>query len=173
VAKADRWTLDGMRRLRRRRRFYAVMKPIIVLLVTAGATFAITGFAVRPSAAGPVTYVETVTSCRVTDGDTIRCGDERIRLLGIDAPEMPGHCRPGRQCVAGDPYASTDSLDDAMASSMTIERAGSDHYGRTLAIVAGPKGDLSCRQLNHGRAIYKPQWDNGLRVARTCPRAIL
>ena len=28
----------------------------------------------------------TVTS--VTDGDTVRCGDERIRLLLIDAPEM-------------------------------------------------------------------------------------
>jgi len=28
------------------------------------------------------------TACIVTDGDTIRCGDERIRLLAIDAQEM-------------------------------------------------------------------------------------
>ena len=44
--------------------------------------------------------------CTVTDGDTIRCGDERIRLLAIDAPEMGGRCRKGRQCVAGSPLAS-------------------------------------------------------------------
>ena len=42
----------------------------------------------------------------VTDGDTLRCGALRIRLASIDAPEMPGHCRRGRTCVEGDPYAS-------------------------------------------------------------------
>lgn len=29
------------------------------------------------------------------DGDTLRCGRERIRLLGTDAPELPGHCQRG------------------------------------------------------------------------------
>ena len=31
--------------------------------------------------------------CTVVDGDPLRCGSERVRLLGIDAPELPGHCR--------------------------------------------------------------------------------
>lgn len=44
------------------------------------------------------------------DGETLRCGKERIRLLGIDAPETPGHCRRGRKCVEGDPYASKAAL---------------------------------------------------------------
>jgi endonuclease YncB( thermonuclease family) len=46
----------------------------------------------------------------VVDGDTLRCGDRRVRLYGIDAPELPGHCRPGRACTPGNPYASTDNL---------------------------------------------------------------
>lgn len=33
-----------------------------------------------------------------------------FRLLSIDAPEMPGHCRRGRACTPGDPYASKASV---------------------------------------------------------------
>ncbi len=43
-------------------------------------------------------------TCSVTDGDTIRCGEERIRITAIDAPETRA-CRRGRQCVAGDGQA--------------------------------------------------------------------
>ena len=112
-----------------------------------------------------------LASCRVVDGDTLRCGAERVRLLGIDAPELPGHCRQGRACAPGDPYASTDSLESALVGSLSIERVGTDRYGRTLAMVRGSKGDLSCFQLARGQAVYKPDWDNGGRVAAKCPRA--
>lgn len=50
------------------------------------------------------------SSVRVIDGDTFDCGGIRIRMQGIDAPEMPGHCRPGRNCTVGDPWASTANL---------------------------------------------------------------
>lgn len=120
-----------------------------------------------------VAYDGPLTGCTVTDGDTIRCGGERIRLLAIDAPELPGHCRRGRTCTPGDPYASSASLGAALNGDLTIDRVGEDHYGRTLARVAGVKGDLSCWQLQHGHAVYKADWDNGLRIARTCPGAVL
>ena len=122
-------------------------------------------------AAADVGAASTVSGCSVTDGDTIRCGAERIRLLGIDGPEMPGHCRAGRDCAPGDPFRSKVSLSDAMAPKMGIERMGTDRYGRTLAMVTGPDGDLSCWQLKHRQAIYKPRWDDGGEVARLCPRA--
>ena len=118
-------------------------------------------------------YNDTVSGCSVTDGDTIRCNGERIRLLGIDAPELPGHCRTGRNCARGDGYASKRSLDDAMIGTIRISRVGEDHYGRTLAILSSDRGDLSCWQLQHGQAIYKAQWDDWRRVARICPRAAL
>ncbi len=77
----------------------------------------------------------------VIDGDTVRCGPrhggEVVRLLGIDAPEMPGHCRRGRACAPGDPFASKASLQAAvrLRGRVTIERHGRDRYGRTLAFV--------------------------------------
>ena len=37
----------------------------------------------------------------VVDGDTLKIDGERIRLLGIEAPEIHG-CRQGRVCVPGD-----------------------------------------------------------------------
>src|SRR5690606_31391585 len=77
-----------------------------------------------------------VTGCTVTDGDTIRCGDERIRLLGIDAPETAGHCRQGRACVAGDPEASREALAEMIrGKAVSVRRVGRDRYGRTLGIV--------------------------------------
>ena len=74
------------------------------------------------------------------------CGSERIRLLGIDAPELPGDCRNGRVCAPGDPLASTASLARAISPDMRITRVGQDRYGRALAMVAGALGDLSCWQ---------------------------
>ncbi|WP_236555021.1 thermonuclease family protein [Novosphingobium sp. 9U] len=117
-------------------------------------------------------YGEAISGCTVTDGDTIRCGDERIRLLGIDAPERPGHCRVGRDCVDGDPYASASNLAAALTGQLTINRVGEDHYGRTLALVAGSQGDLSCWQLKHKQVVYKLKWDDGFRVARAFPREL-
>lgn len=102
------------------------------------------------------------------DGDTLRCGRERIRLLAIDAPEMPGHCRRGRRCVRGDPFASQASLSLALKPPFRIVRVGFDHYGRTLATVAGRRGDLSCWQLRAGQARYRGDWDNGGVVRGAC-----
>ncbi|WP_414887642.1 thermonuclease family protein [Sphingomonas sp. Leaf339] len=92
--------------------------------------------------------------------------------MGIDAPELPGHCRQGRACAPGDPYRSTESLRAAMQGRMTIQRYKQDRYGRTIATIAGNKGDLSCWQLKHRQAIYKPKWDEGGIVASLCPAAL-
>lgn len=166
---------------RRRRRIRRVAIPAIAL---AGAALLGAAIGVGPSfipAPDPITtapgktivrYAEPLSGCTVTDGDTIRCGDERIRLLGIDSPEKPGNCRNGRVCAPGDPYASTESLLAAMVGPLTIERVGTDRYGRTLGMVAGAKGDLSCWQLERGQAIYKSGWDDGYRVGRACPLAL-
>jgi len=107
----------------------------------------------------------------VVDGDTLRCGHERIRLLGIDAPELPGHCRRGRRCVPGDPWRSRESLSAVIRGEATIERVGEDRYGRTLALVRVNGVDLSCHQLRTHNATYKRQWDNDGDLATVCPSA--
>lgn len=42
------------------------------------------------------------TQCEAIDGDTLRCSEiGRVRLLGIDAPEMPGHRNTDYQSPKG------------------------------------------------------------------------
>lgn len=69
------------------------------------------------------------TTC-VVDGDTLHVAGERIRLLGIDAPELPGHCASGRNCAPGDPFAASANLARLLSSGpLQVERIGTDHYG--------------------------------------------
>lgn len=92
----------------------------------------------------------------VTDGDTLRCGALRIRLASIDAPEMPGHCRRGRTCVDGDPYASKANLERLTASGIVLCRqTDTDRYGRIVALCEVTGRDLSCAQVQGGHAIIR------------------
>lgn len=89
-------------------------------------------------------------SPRAIDGDTIACANlpQNIRLLGIDAPEMPGHCRRGRVCTPGDPFAAQAVLASLLASGAVVVRPGGhDRYGRILARVTVGPADASCRMI--------------------------
>ena len=145
--------MSEMKRFERRRRLSAIT---LLLLCTA-------------CAPAPAIVEALADPCSVTDGDTIRCGEERIRLLAIDAPELPGHCRTGRVCVPGDPDVARFSLETSIKGHpLTIERFGKDRYGRTLAIVRASGRSTSCSQLAGGNAIYVAKWDNLGAVAREC-----
>lgn len=92
----------------------------------------------------------------VLDGDTFDCGTTRVRLAGIDAPELEGHCRPGRECAPGDPYASTENLRRLVTwNSVQCRKTDTDVYGRTVARCTAGKMDLSCAQIKGGHAIRR------------------
>jgi endonuclease YncB( thermonuclease family) len=108
-------------------------------------------------------------ACTVTDGDTLRCDGEAVRLLGMDAPELHG-CPRGRHCAPGDGEASRQAMQRAIGRGrLTIERISLDRYGRTLAVVYAQGINLSCTLIASGHAIYRRDWDNGGRIARDCP----
>lgn len=76
----------------------------------------------------------------VHDGDTIRCGSERIRIENIDAPELEGSpkCEDYRSARAWCDYALGERSRDALGSfldsgTIGVRRSGKDKYGRTLA----------------------------------------
>lgn len=106
----------------------------------------------------------------VVDGDGLRCGRERLRLLGVDAPEMRP-CARNRHCAPGNGAASRQSLAGALRLGPVRYRVVKrDRYGRAVVMAwAGPV-NLSCWQLARGQAIYKPRWDTGGLVARECGR---
>lgn len=71
---------------------------------------------------------------RVIDGDTLDLAGERVRLVNIDAPEMP----PRSKCAseAEGALAATARLQALVeAGPVTLARTGVDRYGRTLAHV--------------------------------------
>lgn len=112
-----------------------------------------------------------VLSCVATDGDSLRCGDERVRLLGVDAPEMHGCPPERRQCAAGDPKASRANLNRLVdGKRVTVERLKKDRYGRTIAVASAGGVNLSCAQLRARHAEYVAAWDDGRRIARACRR---
>lgn len=157
----------------RKQRWYRAEGYTVAALMSSAALGAGYGvWSAAAPAAAPAASSVAISGCKAIDGDTIRCGEERLRLLGIDAPEMPGHCRPGRDCAPGDPFASKASLEDGLTGTLTIERVGEDRYGRTLALVHGAGGDLSCRQLNGGYARYVARWDHGRRLADRCSNSV-
>lgn len=115
------------------------------------------------------TALAIALACTVTDGDTIRCGDERIRITGIDAPETRA-CRRGRQCVPGDGQASTRAMERVVEGArLTIVRLGRDRYGRTLGVVYADGVNVACAQLGAGQAFYIERWDDDGLVAADCP----
>jgi len=100
-------------------------------------------------------------SCKnpnITDGDTFRCAGARIRLAGIDTPEMPGHCRKGRDCTPGDPMAAKDALTEMTRGAVLCTPIEKDHYGRIIARCTAKGRDLSCAMLQSGHAVkrYSP-----------------
>lgn len=113
--------------------------------------------------------IERAVNCRAIDGDTLRCGSIRIRLVGVDAAELPGHCRQGRICAPGDPYGQRRALAHLAVGPLTIVPLKIDKYQRMIARVRNANGsDLSCAMLAAG-ATYRSDWDENSIVARTCP----
>lgn len=103
----------------------------------------------------------------IVDGDTVRIGKERIRLVGIDAPEIHA-CRKGRICVPGDGQASKRSLERILSGRITVSKVGRDRYGRTLGHVYSDGRNAACAQIRAGQAVYVAKWDNDRRLAREC-----
>ncbi|SON55499.1 Thermonuclease precursor [Hartmannibacter diazotrophicus] len=94
-------------------------------------------------------------SC-VVDGDTLWFHREKIRLLGVDAPEVSDpKCANERR--AGD--EATRALQALLARGpIQLERHGKDRYGRTLARVYAGGMDVEQALLTGG---YARVWPDG------------
>lgn len=120
------------------------------------ATLPVIGWLGSPASARSEAGGFACPSPRVVDGDTIRCGPVRVRLTGIDAPELPGHCNPGRACTPGDPYAATENLQRLIGGrSLVCQQTDTDRYGRVVARCSAGGRDLSCEQVRGGYAVRR------------------
>ncbi len=125
---------------------------MLVALALAGAA----GLALKPGARA------LEGRAQVTDGDTIRIGEARIRLKGIDAPEMEQRCsRAGRSYACGE--TSRRVLIDLVSGQIVRCRAtGRDRYQRILARCTVNGRDIGARLVEDGWAVsygrdYEPE----------------
>lgn len=91
----------------------------------------------------------------VVDGDTVRCGAERVRIHAIDAPETHS-CPRNRVCTPGDSQASKRALAGLLEGrTVTIQRMGKDRYRRTVAKLTVEGVDVGCWMVANGWAVER------------------
>ena len=105
------------------------------------------------------------------DGDTLRCANVtaargHVRLARIDAPELPGHCRRGRHCAPGDPFAAKVALQAMLVGPARCRQVDAspswrgfqpvDRYGRMVVRCSVNGRDLGMAMFRAGLAVQWP-----------------
>ena len=88
----------------------------------------------------------------VTDGDTIRIGDERIRFSGIDAPEIKQTCIYQEIEFKCGEFSKNLLIEKISNQQVSCIRESKDQYGRTLAECFVGKESLSSYLVREGYA---------------------
>jgi len=89
----------------------------------------------------------------VVDGDTINLNDIKIRLKGIDAPEMEQTCsRSGRSYSCGD-VARRALIALVSGQIVQCRASGHDRYQRVLARCTVQGNDIGARMVEEGWAL--------------------
>lgn len=102
------------------------------------------------------------------DGDSLRLRGDRIRLLGIDAPEREQICWEvdGGEWPCG--RAAYQRLSDIVASAETIcQPEGIDRYGRTLATCTVADRDVAAVLVAEGMAVASGDYEREETSARS------
>ena len=127
---------------RQKQSYKKFIKYVIGLIVAAGCTHVIQG------------------DIRIIDADTVKIGQEKIRLLGVDAPETSQTCTCGGKKVECGKQATAALKDFAAADKIYCKGDKRDRYGRTIG---------ECFIRRDGTEINLNRWlvSNGYAVAYT------
>ncbi|MEW9615091.1 thermonuclease family protein [Shinella sp. S4-D37] len=110
---------------------------------------------------------ETLTgAARAADGDTLTLDGQRIRLLGMDTPELAQVCkRDGADWRCG--AAARSRLAELLrAGPIACRMQGRDKYDRWLARCENAAGDLGARMVREGLAVAYGGYEDEERFAR-------
>jgi len=94
-------------------------------------------------------YADQLT---VTDGDTIRIGEERIRFSGIDAPELKQTCLYQEIEFNCGEFSKNLLIEKIANQEVSCIKESKDQYGRTLAECFVGKESLSSYLVREGYA---------------------
>lgn len=117
---------------------------LAILVIGASMTFEEYGHLLKTAEPAIGTY-------SIYDGDTITIEGERIRIMGLDTPEIGSGARCESEANAA--VAARNRLSDLLAGAeITLRRDGTDRYGRTLAYVYADGRDVAKALIAEGLA---------------------
>lgn len=103
-------------------------------------------------AAVPASAVVLTGPAEAVDGDTLDLAGERVRLLGIDAPELDQPCRRDGAAWACGRWAQRELAARLRGQVVSCEGAQRDRYGRLIATCRLGDRDLGRDLVREGRA---------------------
>lgn len=118
----------------------------------------------------PSAAMEVTGSARVIDGDTLQLAGQKVRLFGIDAPELDQVCdRGGRRWACGD--AARAALVQIIGGRrLTCTVQDIDRYGRNVATCLAGGDDVAALMVRQGLALayrrYSGRYVNAEAAAR-------
>ena len=116
--------------------------------------------------------IELRDRARTIDGDSLEIGDERIRLRGIDAPELDQHCRHGGRDYPCGREARRHLARLIGAGKVLCRGAERDRFARLLATCRVDGIDLNRRMVRDGWALAYGDYDAEEAAARAARRGL-
>jgi endonuclease YncB( thermonuclease family) len=110
---------------------------------------------------------------RVADGDTIEIAGQRIRLVGLDAPEWDQTCTNADGDTWSCGAAAADRMRQLVRGEMlSCAPEGHDRYGRLLAACTNGAGDIAQMLVRDGLAIATDRYFGAEAEAREARRGL-
>jgi len=89
----------------------------------------------------------------VTDGDTIKINNTKIRIHGIDAPESKQTCKLPDKIIRCGAMATSEMKKLVNGNKITCQQTDTDRYGRVVAICHANGVDVGQRLIQAGWAV--------------------
>ena len=160
-----RWTERGHALRRKPSPLRALPAIAATLILFAGATF----LAARLDPLPP----PFSGTARASDGDSLWVGGDRVRLLGLDAPELDQICwrADGAEWPCG--RVAGDAMSLLLArGNIVCAPEGEDKFGRTLARCTIAGEDIGAAMVEAGFALSKDDYAGEESAARAARRGI-
>jgi endonuclease YncB( thermonuclease family) len=139
------------------RRLAVAARPFVLLAVLAGLWVAYDPALVDPPAllsSDPEQVDDQFTRCGpgrghacVIDGDTFKLGSRKVRIIGIDAPEVHGQCAEEMRLAETATAKLQDLLNEGPFEMVAPIVRGHDQYGRDLRALRRTRADGSMQSI--------------------------
>jgi len=117
-----------------------------------------------------LTYIAYADQVTVSDGDTIRIGDERIRFSGVDAPEINQTCIYQKIEFKCGEFSKNLLIEKISNQQVSCIRESKDQYGRTLAECFVGKESLSSYLVREGYAFAYRKYSDKFILDENMPK---